>query len=109
MLKKVGTVAAIAASLMIIGSPAFAAESTERGESAAELMHAVHEIDSNHQVGLVNLDDSDVLSDINLCHIDVNVIAVPVLSNGDTGICANVDEVEDEHHHHDGGYGDQDD
>jgi hypothetical protein len=93
MLKKVGAVAAIAASMMIIGSPAFAAEPTQRGgEDVAELASAVHELDQTHQVGLVNLDDSDLLSDINACHLDINVIAVPVLSGNDSGVCANVDE-----------------
>jgi hypothetical protein len=92
MLKKVGAVAAIAASMMIIGSPAFAAESTRRGGAdVADLVSAVHELDQTHQVGLVNFDDSDLLSDINACHLDVNVIAVPVLSGNDSGVCANVD------------------
>jgi hypothetical protein len=93
MLKKAGAVAAIAASMMIIGTPAFAAESTQRGgEDVANLVSAVHELNQTHQVGLVNFDNSDLLSDINACHLDVNVIAVPVLSGADSGVCANVDE-----------------
>jgi hypothetical protein len=90
MLKKAGAVAAIAASMLIIGSPAFASD--RGGEDVSELMSAVHELDQTHQVGLVNMDDSDLLSDINACHLDIAVIAVPVLSGNDSGACANIDE-----------------
>jgi hypothetical protein len=78
VLKKVGAVAAIAASMLIIGSPAFASDGPE--------------VDLTDQVGVANLSDSDVLSDLNACFIDVNVIAVPVLANNDSGVCANGDE-----------------
>jgi len=59
-------------------------------------MELAAEYDHTHQVGLVNMEDSELLSDINVCHVDVNVIAVPILSNNDSGVCANPDvEVEE--------------
>ncbi|MBB5956260.1 hypothetical protein FHS29_002846 [Saccharothrix tamanrassetensis] len=79
MYKKVAAATAIAASLMMLGSPAFADT----------------ELDLTEQLGLVNTDETEIVSDINACHIDVNVIAVPVLSNNDQGSCSNPDlEVE---------------
>jgi hypothetical protein len=80
VLKKIGAVTAIAASMMLLGSPAFAAGG--------------HDVDLSDQVGLANLNDSDVLSSLNACFIDVNVIAVPVLSDNDSGVCANSDDEE---------------
>lgn len=81
MLKKAAAATAIAASLMIIGSPAFAVTDGP-------------ELDITDQVGLVNLEDTDVADQINACFIDVNVIAVPVLSQNDSGLCANPEEDE---------------
>jgi hypothetical protein len=78
VLKKAGAVAVIAATMMMIGSPAFASDGPEVGLT--------------DQVGVANLSDSDVLSDLNACFIDVNVIAVPVLSDNDSGVCANEGE-----------------
>ncbi|HEX7306872.1 hypothetical protein [Lentzea sp.] len=77
MLKKAGAAIAIAGAFMGIGSTAMA---------------DAPELDLTHQVGGVNLDDSEVLSDVNACFIDVNVIAVPVLAGNDSGLCANPDD-----------------
>ena len=77
MLKKAGAAIAIAGAFIGIGSTASA---------------DVPELDLTHQVGGANLNDSEVLSDINACFIDVNVIAVPVLSGNDSGLCANPDD-----------------
>ncbi|SDP99302.1 hypothetical protein [Lentzea jiangxiensis] len=77
MLKKAGAAIAIAGAFIGIGSTASADGP---------------ELDLTHQVGGVNLDDSEVLSDLNVCFIDVNVIAVPVLSGNDSGLCANPDD-----------------
>ncbi|WP_329791511.1 hypothetical protein V1227_06230 [Lentzea sp. DG1S-22] len=77
MLKKAGAAIAIAGAFIGIGSTASA---------------DAPELDLTHQVGGVNLDDSEVLSDLNVCFIDVNVIAVPVLSGNDSGLCANPDD-----------------
>jgi hypothetical protein len=110
MLKKTVAAAAVAAGLLLVGSPAFAGESDDFGDMVA----LAAEYDHTHQVGLVNMEDSELLSDINVCHIDVNVIAVPILSNNDSGLCANPDtdiDVVDQHHHdhdHDHDHGDED-
>ncbi|GHH38966.1 hypothetical protein [Lentzea cavernae] len=77
MLKKAGAAVAIAGAFLGIGSTAMA---------------DAPELDLTHQVGGVNLDDSEVVSDLNACFIDVNVIAVPVLSGNDSGLCANPDD-----------------
>lgn len=109
MLKKAGVLTAITAGMLLAASPAYAGES--RSDDLGHMMDAVHEIETDNQVGLINMEDSELLSDINLCHLDVNVIAVPILSNNDSGVCANVDveEDEDEHHHHgDHHHGDHD-
>ncbi|MCR3749899.1 hypothetical protein [Lentzea californiensis] len=77
MLKKAGAAVAIAGAFLGFGSTAMA---------------DAPELDLSHQVGGVNLEDSEVLSDLNACFIDVNVIAVPVLSGNDSGLCANPDD-----------------
>jgi hypothetical protein len=92
MLKKACAVAALGAGFLMIGSPAFATQ----GEPA----EIASRYDFTHQVGLVNMDESELLSDINVCHVDVNVIAVPILSNNDGGPCLNPD-LEFEHSHED--------
>ncbi|HUQ56301.1 hypothetical protein [Lentzea sp.] len=79
MLKKAGAAVAIAGAFLGIGSTAMA---------------DAPELDITDQVGLVDLDESEVASDLNVCFIDVNVIAVPVLSDNDSGLCANPDEDE---------------
>ena len=86
MLKKACAVAALGAGFLMIGSPAFATPT----EIASRY-------DFTHQVGLVNMDESELLSDINVCHVDVNVIAVPILSNNDGGMCANPDIYVEDH------------
>lgn len=87
MLKKVVAAAAVGAGFLMMGTPAFAGE----GDELSEMMALAEEYDHNHQVGVVNMEDSELLSDINVCHVDVNVIAVPILSNNDSGACANPD------------------
>ena len=43
------------------------------------------------QNGLINLNDSQVLSNINVCHLDINAaLAAPILSGNDVGNCTNV-------------------
>ncbi|HEX7306871.1 hypothetical protein [Lentzea sp.] len=87
-LKKVVAATAAGMGFLMIGSPAFA---TQGGE-VSELQDLASEYDHTHQVSAVNLEDSEILSDINVCQVDVNVIAVPVLSNNDSALCANPDE-----------------
>ncbi|GHH44241.1 hypothetical protein [Lentzea cavernae] len=77
MLKKAGAAVAIAGAFLGIGSTALA---------------DAPELDITDQTGIAHLNDSEVLSDINACFIDVNVIAVPVLSDNDSGLCANPDD-----------------
>ena len=77
VLKKAGAAVAIAGAFLGIGSTALA---------------DAPELDITDQVGVANLDDSEVVSDLNACFIDVNVIAVPVLSDNDSGLCANPDD-----------------
>ncbi|SER75809.1 hypothetical protein SAMN05216188_11539 [Lentzea xinjiangensis] len=99
MLKKAVAAAAVGAGFLMMGSPAFATQ----GDAMSDMMTLASEYDHDHQVGLVNMEDSELLSDINVCHIDVNVIAVPILSNNDSGSCVNPDidiDHEHEHHHH---------
>jgi hypothetical protein len=87
MLKKVVAAAAVGAGLLMMGTPAFA---TQGGE-VEEMTDLASKYDHTHQVGVVNMDDSELLSDINVCHVDVNVIAVPLFSNNDGGPCVNPD------------------
>jgi hypothetical protein len=85
VLKKAGVIAAAAAGLMMLGAPAFA------GEGHARVNNADH-----GQVGLVNLNDIDILKDINInliagvCGNNVGVLgaAVPVLSPSIVESCA---------------------
>ncbi|MCG8926071.1 hypothetical protein [Lentzea sp. CC55] len=91
MLKKAFAAAAVGAGFLMMGTPAFATQ----GDAMDDLKDLASEYEHNHQVGLINMEDSELLSDINICHIDVNVIAVPILSNNDSGPCTNPDiEVE---------------
>ncbi len=93
MLKKAFAAAAVGAGFLMMGTPAFATQ----GDAMDDMMELASEYEHNHQVGLVNMEDSELLSDINVCHVDVNVIAVPILSNNDGGPCLNPDiEIEDE-------------
>lgn len=77
MLKKAGAAVAIAGAFIGIGSTAMA---------------DAPELDITEQVGVVDVDDSEIVSDLNACFIDVNVIAVPVLSDNDSGLCGNPDD-----------------
>ncbi|MCX2952777.1 hypothetical protein [Lentzea sp. NEAU-D7] len=77
MLKKAGAAVAIAGAFLGFGSTALA---------------DAPELDITDQVGIANLNESEVVSDLNACFIDVNVIAVPVLSGNDSGLCANPDD-----------------
>ncbi|KOV88264.1 hypothetical protein [Nocardia sp. NRRL S-836] len=77
MLKKAGAAVAIAGAFLGFGSQALA---------------DTPDLDITEQVGVADLNDSEVLSDLNVCFIDVNVIAVPVLSDNDSGLCGNPDD-----------------
>jgi hypothetical protein len=77
VLKKAGAAVAIAGAFLGIGSTAMA---------------DAPELDITDQTGVAHLNDSEVLSDLNACFIDVNVIAVPALSGNDSGLCANPDD-----------------
>ncbi|GGM88824.1 hypothetical protein GCM10011609_27020 [Lentzea pudingi] len=77
MLKKAGAAVAIAGAFLGIGSTALA---------------DAPELDITDQTGVAQLNDSEVLSDLNACFVDVNVIAVPVLSGNDSGLCVNPDD-----------------
>ena len=106
MLKKASTVAAVVAGLMMLGSPAFAIA----GEPDEHSFHpgdggnvAIGELDAAYeegeegdvaeQFGAINFgNDSDLLSQLNVCNLEVNVIAVPVLSQNDhPNLCVNAD------------------
>jgi hypothetical protein len=87
VLKKAGVIAAAAAGLLMLGGPAFAGQG-----------HHTRGVNEAHggQVGLVNLNDIDILKDINInliagvCGNNVGVLgaAVPVLSPSITHSCA---------------------
>jgi hypothetical protein len=101
MLKKAGAVAIAAAGLMLLGSPAFATPHHDGGydqgdeyNAVGELYYAEDAADGAHndQFGLINFaDDSDLLSNLNVCEIEVNVLAIPILSNNDESTCINTD------------------
>jgi hypothetical protein len=86
VLKKAGVIAAAAAGLLMLGAPAFAGEGHGRGINDAH----------GGQVGLINLNDIDILKDINInliagvCGNNVGVLgaAVPVLSPSIVHSCA---------------------
>ncbi|SDF38892.1 hypothetical protein SAMN05216553_101393 [Lentzea fradiae] len=96
MLKKALAAVAVGTGFLMVGSPAFATQ----GGPVDELADLASKYEHNHQVGLVNMENSQLLSDINLCHLDVNVLAVPVLSANDSGTCLNQDVEVDHHEHH---------
>jgi hypothetical protein len=87
MLKKTGLVAVAAAGLLMLGAPAFAGDGDHD--------HGVNNA-HNGQVGLINLNDIDILKDINLnvvagvCGNNVGILglALPILSPQVTGSCA---------------------
>ncbi|MCP2165685.1 hypothetical protein [Goodfellowiella coeruleoviolacea] len=82
MLKKAGIVAAAAASLMMFGAPAFAApagppattHSGTGGQSSAASGIDTDEVDQN---ALVNLNDTQILDNLNICEI-IPIIEVEI-------------------------------
>ncbi|MER5266950.1 hypothetical protein ABTZ99_33135 [Actinosynnema sp. NPDC002837] len=103
MFKKAGAVAAAAAGLMLLGSPAFATphhggyddgEYTAIGEYHNQ-QYFDEESDETtvaDQFGLINFgNDSDLLSQVNICEVEVNVLAIPILSNNDESVCIATD------------------
>ncbi|TQM81161.1 hypothetical protein FHX81_3522 [Saccharothrix saharensis] len=110
MLKKAGAVAIAAAGLMLLGSPAFA--TPHGGDDHGNEYTAVGELqyfedadggDTNDQFGLINFaDDSDLLSNLNVCEVEVNVLAIPILSNNDESLCINTDNDDNDSHGYDG-------
>ncbi len=110
MLKKAGAVAIAAAGLMLLGSPAFA---TPHGggdhgheSNAVGQLHYFEDAEGgevNDQFGLINFaDDSDLLSNLNVCEVEVNVLAIPILSNNDESLCINTDNDDNDSHGLDG-------
>ncbi|MBB5807636.1 hypothetical protein F4560_007404 [Saccharothrix ecbatanensis] len=107
MLKKAGAVAIAAAGLMMLGSPAFA---TPHWDGQGDVNTAIGELENNYQedaedgdyadqFGLINFaQDSDLLSNINVCEVEVNVIAIPILSNNDESYCINTDNDDNDTH-----------
>ncbi|MBP2340840.1 hypothetical protein JOF41_007018 [Saccharothrix coeruleofusca] len=101
VLKKVATVAAIAAGFMMAGSPAFATSGEPHyyGYGYGDvpgvewLNYEDNESNTADQVGLINLNDSELLSDVYLCGLEVIPI-VPILSESDTITCYSEDENE---------------
>ncbi|MEU4444661.1 hypothetical protein AB0K14_24955 [Actinosynnema sp. NPDC050801] len=103
MLKKAGAVAIAAAGLMLLGSPAFATPH-HHGDGFGDDYTAVGEFENHYlaeapdgdyadQFGLINFaNDSDLLSNINVCEVEVNVLAIPILSNNDENYCINTDD-----------------
>lgn len=104
MLKKASTVAAVVAGLMTIGAPAFAVsgEPHEHGQEHSHghwhghghtnLWDGAEHGDEADQFGLVNFgNDSDLASNLNVCETEINVIAIPVLSQNDESLCATTD------------------
>jgi hypothetical protein len=103
VLKKVSTVAAVVAGLMMVGAPAFAmaGEPYEHGIGHGGLGHGYvqsatydegEEGDVADQFGLLNFgNDSDVASNLNVCETEVNVIGIPVLSQNDESVCIATD------------------
>ncbi|WP_447005632.1 hypothetical protein ACRAKI_03660 [Saccharothrix isguenensis] len=108
MLKKAGAVAIAAAGLMMLGSPAFA--TPHHSDNGSDYYTAIGELENEYyedaeggdyadQFGLINFgNDSDLLSNLNVCNIEVNVIAVPILSHNDENLCVNTDNDDNDQH-----------
>ncbi|WP_309115642.1 hypothetical protein [Saccharothrix sp.] len=106
MLKKVGALAAITAGMLLMASPAFAGEpGSDDIDRVVGSARDIDDIDHTDQVGLVNVDDSEILDQVNVCNIEViqlvnvEIPIVPISSYN----CENTEaeiEVEDDHHHH---------
>ncbi|WP_367132375.1 hypothetical protein [Saccharothrix sp. HUAS TT1] len=103
MLKKAGAVAIAAAGLMMLGSPAFASPHMDDDSYYAvgyidEVEYTNVDYDEGEegdvadQFGLINFgNDSDLLSNINICETEVNVIAIPILAQNDESTCITTD------------------
>ncbi|MFD0202730.1 MULTISPECIES: hypothetical protein [Saccharothrix] len=105
MFKKAGAVAIAAAGLMLLGSPAFATPHGDYDDDDHGHYTAVGEYHNQQyfeddedggqyadQFGLINFgNDSDLLSNINICETEINVIAIPILSNNDESLCIATD------------------
>ena len=113
MLKKVSTVAAVVAGLMMVGGPAFALAGEPHEHEHGNEYDAngqVHVWEDggdggvNDQFGLLNFaDDSDVASGLNVCQVEVNaVLGIPILSNNDESACINTDNDDNDSHGYDG-------
>ncbi|MFI9816222.1 hypothetical protein [Saccharothrix variisporea] len=106
MLKKVGALAAITAGMLLTASPAFAGE--PGSDDIDRVVGSARDVDVDHtdQVGLVNIDDSDILNQINVCEIDavqlvnVDLDLVPIGSDTCSNEEVDVEVENDEHHHH---------
>ncbi|MCR3749900.1 hypothetical protein [Lentzea californiensis] len=94
MLKKAFAAAAVGAGFLMMGTPAFATQ----GGAMDDVTDLASKYDHDHQVSLVNMENAELLSDINVCHVDVNVIAVPAFSGNDGEPCVDLD-IEGEHSH----------
>jgi hypothetical protein len=109
MLKKAGVVAMAAAGLVMLGSPAFATPGHDGwgGSTAIGELNSYYaegeEGDVADQFGLINFgNDSDLLSNLNVCETEVNVIAVPILSQNDENYCINTDNDDNDGNETDG-------
>lgn len=98
MMKKAGAVAIAAAGLMMLGSPAFASPGYDHddwGNTAIGELNSYQEGEEGDvadQFGLINFgNDSDLLSNINICETEVNVIAIPILAQNDESLCVATD------------------
>ena len=94
MLKKAFAAAAVGAGFLMMGTPAFATQ----GGAMDDVTDPASKDDHDHQVTLVNMENAELLSDINVRHVDVNVIAVPVFSDNDGEPHMDLD-IEGEHSH----------
>jgi hypothetical protein len=85
VLKKAGIVAVAAAGILMLNGPAFAAQGDARDNNA-----------QNSQLGLINLNDINILKDIDLnviaglCNNNLGILglALPILSPQGTQNCA---------------------
>ncbi|MCX2952776.1 hypothetical protein [Lentzea sp. NEAU-D7] len=87
MLKKAFAAAAAGAGFLMMGTPAFATQDGPMDDST----DLAPKYDHDHQVTLVNMKDTELLSDINVCRVDVNVISVPAFSDNEGEPCMNLD------------------
>ncbi|MBW4719200.1 hypothetical protein [Saccharothrix obliqua] len=88
MLKKAGAVAALAAGVMMVGSPAFAGEPEHDWHGHHDGHHGNHHFNQGHIVSLLN--GNNVNAVVGLCNNDIPIIGliVPIASPETTGNCA---------------------